>query len=53
MILSHLHTAVNFGPNLSSMISEINQLIADVDSAEGVTTGYTVSTADFSAYPTY
>ena len=53
MILSHLHTAVFFGPNLSSMISEINQLIADVDSAEGVTTGYTVSTADFSAYPTY
>jgi hypothetical protein len=53
LILSHLHTAVDFGPNLPSMISDINQLISDVDSAASISTGYTVSTADFSSYPTY
>jgi hypothetical protein len=41
------------GPIVSKYIAEINQMIIDSDSQTGLSTGYTVTEADFSAFPSY
>lgn len=53
LLLTMMHTAPNAGINLSQNIDRINQLILDVDALAGISTGYTVTEADLSAYPTY
>ena len=41
------------GTPVSLFISDLNTMIATADTAAGVSTGYTVTVADFSAYPDY
>lgn len=41
------------GTSLGLRTDNINQLIADVDAQEGISTGYTVTSKDLSAYPKY
>ena len=41
------------GPIVSKYIAEINQMIIDSDAQSGLSTGYTVTEADFSAFPSY
>ena len=53
LLLTMMHTAPNAGINLSQNIDRINQLILDVDALAGISTGYTVTEADLSSYPTY
>ena len=53
LLLIGLHTSQTGGTYLPKRISEINQLILDVDALAGISTGYTVTEADLSAYPTY
>jgi hypothetical protein len=43
----------NGGTKLHPLIADINQLIVDVDTLAGFSTGYTVETVDLSAFPTY
>ena len=53
LVLIGLHTAPDGGIYLPNRISEINQLILDVDTLAGISTGYTVTECDLSFYPTY
>jgi len=53
LILIGLHTGSLFGIYLPNRISEVNQLILDVDALAGISTGYTVTEADLSSYATY
>lgn len=41
------------GTGISDNILDLNQMIIDSDAQAGVSTGYTVTEADFSAFPTY
>ena len=41
------------GTLISHYISEINQMITDADTLAGVSTGYTLTEANFSSFPTY
>lgn len=41
------------GTQVADHITDINQMITDSDTNAGVSTGYTVTTADFSAFPTF
>ena len=41
------------GTAISGQIADLNQMIIDADTQAGVSTGYTVTEADFSAFPTY
>jgi hypothetical protein len=41
------------GTLISHYISEINQMITDADTLAGVSTGYTLTEASFSSFPTY
>ena len=41
------------GTLISYYISEINQMITDADTLAGVSTGYTLTEANFSSFPTY
>ena len=41
------------GSLVANYISDLNQMIVDSDSNAGVSTGYTVTEADFSSFPTY
>lgn len=40
------------GSLISNYISEVNQMIADADTEAGVSTGYTLTEADLSSFPT-
>lgn len=53
LILVGLNTTSTAGNYIANRISDVNQLIIDVDALESISTGYTVTEADFSAYPTY
>lgn len=53
LILVGLHTTASGGIYLPHRISDVNQLIADVDALGGISTGYTLTEADLSAFPTY
>mgnify|MGYP003642345029 CR=1 FL=1 len=53
LVLIGLNTYPTGGNYLPSRIPEVNQLILDVDALEGISTGYTITEADLSAYPTY
>jgi hypothetical protein len=53
LVLIGLNTTPSAGAYLSNLISDINQLITDVDTLAGISTGYTVTECDLSAYPTY
>ena len=53
LVLIGLHTSAQGGTYLPSLISDINQLILDVDTLAGISTGYTVTECDLSSYPTY
>jgi hypothetical protein len=53
LVLIGLNTYPSGGNYLPSRIPEVNQLILDVDALEGISTGYTITEADLSAYPTY
>jgi len=53
LLLIGLNTTPTGGTYLPNRISEINQLILDVDALAGISTGYTVTEADLSSYPTY
>ena len=41
------------GTFLTSEILDMNQMIADLDAAEGINTGYTIQTVDLSGFPTF
>ena len=41
------------GTHVAPFIADLNQLIFDVDALAGISTGYTVTEADLSSYPTY
>lgn len=41
------------GPVYHNYISEINTAISQVDTAQGINTGYTLTTVDLSGFPTY
>ena len=41
------------GTPVADFIADINTMIATADTQAGVSTGYTVTEADFSAFPTY
>lgn len=53
LVLIGLNTGPLFGLYLPNRIADINQLILDVDTLQNDLTGYTVTEADLSAYPTY
>jgi len=53
LVLTSLHTTPIGGFSLSNHLDRINQLISDVDSAAGLSTGYTVTEADLSSFPSY
>ena len=53
LVLIGLNTYPTGGNYLPNLISDINQLITDVDTQAGISTGYTVTECDLSAYPTY
>lgn len=53
LLLIGLNTSGDAGTYLPNRIPEINQLILDVDALAGISTGYTVTEADLSSYPTY
>lgn len=53
LILIGLNTTVAQGSYMPNLISSANQLILDVDALAGISTGYTVTEADLSSYPTY
>ena len=44
---------VGGGTNFSEFLSTINQMIVEADTAGGVSTGYTLTEVDLSAFPTY
>ena len=41
------------GTPVADFIADLNTMIGTVDAAAGVSTGYTVTEADFSAFPSY
>lgn len=53
LLLIGLNTTPTGGLYLPNRISEINQLIFDVDALAGISTGYTVTEADLLSYTTY
>lgn len=53
LVLIGLNTSSTGGLYLPNLITDINQLITDVDTLAGISTGYTVTECDLSAYPTY
>jgi hypothetical protein len=53
LVLIGLNTYAAGGIYLPNRISDLNQLILDVDALAGISTGYTVTEADLSSYPTY
>lgn len=53
LVLIGVNTFPAGGTYLPPFISDINQLITDVDTLDGISTGYTVTECDLSAYPTY
>ena len=53
LLLIGLHTNNQGGTYLPNRITDLNQLILDVDALAGISTGYTITEADLSSYPTY
>lgn len=53
LVLIGLNSYRAGGIYLPNLISDINQLIVDLDTQAGISTGYTVTECDLSAYPTY
>ena len=53
LMLIGLNTYGTGGIYLPNIITDINQLILDVDALAGISTGYTVTEANLSSYPTY
>tara|TARA_R110000764_G_C11006878_1_gene382804 strand:+ start:871 stop:2199 length:1329 start_codon:yes stop_codon:yes gene_type:complete len=53
LLLVGLNTTPDGGTYLANRIPDMNQLILDVDALAGISTGYTVTEADLSSYPTY
>jgi hypothetical protein len=53
LLLIGVHTTNQGGTYLPNRITDLNQLILDVDALAGISTGYTVTEADLSSYPTY
>ncbi len=47
------HGGSGDGPDWSELVSETNAAIATIDSNNSISTGYTVTVADYSAYNTY
>lgn len=50
-VLISLFSGPTNGPDLSSLVDEINTLILAADASAGVSTGYTVTVLDLSEYP--
>lgn len=53
LLLIGLHTGSSSGTYLPTIIADLNQLILDVDALASISTGYTVTEADLSAFPDY
>ena len=53
LVLLTVWTHAASGTPVSEFISDLNQMIIDSDAIAGVSTGYTVTEADFSAWPDY
>ena len=53
LVLIGLNTYASGGIYLPNRITDLNQLILDVDALAGISTGYSVTEADLSSYPTY
>lgn len=53
LVLASLFTSGQGGSYLPTYITDINQLIIDVDTLAGIATGYTLTECDLSSYTTY
>ena len=53
LVLIGLHTGPGYGMYVPYFNSDIQQLIIDVDTLAGISTGYTLTECNLSAYPTY
>ena len=53
LILIGLNTSSSGGIFVPNLISDINQLIIDVDTLAGISTGYALTECNLSIYPTY
>lgn len=53
LVLMGINASSSYGTYLVPRISDINQLIVDVDTQAGISTSYTLTECDLSAYPTY
>ncbi|MBK1883654.1 hypothetical protein JIN85_14630 [Luteolibacter pohnpeiensis] len=51
-LISTFHTTAS-GPLIPAYISEINNAIATLDAGQGISTGYSVTVADFTSFPVY